>query len=502
MLLIVVAILMLPIFRPGFLVTDDGDWMVVRLSAFYQSFREGQFPVRFLGRLNQSQGYPVANFLYPGFMYVGSILHAIGLSFQTSVEVIVVGSVIVGSVGMYFWLKRIFGGLAGLTGGLAYALMPYLMFDIFKRGSVGEVLVLGCMPILFWAIETKNKWIVALMVAFVTISHNTLAALFLPIVFLFMILKKYWPGILYFLLGVGMASFFWFPAFFERAYVMFNSEVISDPNAYFSVSRTITMQSFPILVSILILLWKGIEKKQKEFLFFCACLGAGLFFASKMSAALWQLPAFVKYIQFPFRWLALFVLFGPWVIAFAANRLGKKNILMLICIGLVFGGVWLTSYMRSESVVRPEGYFTTNEATTTVQNEYMPRWAKKSRSERANKRIEFFTGKGKIEEVHSTTKRLEAVIDAEEQSVIQINTVFYPGWGALLDGQKVDMRYENEYGLMRIDIPAGTHQLFVEFRETGARFIADILSALFFIVFCVSFVVTAIMKQQRRVRKK
>ena len=71
-----------PLFRPGFIVTDDGNWMVIRLSAFYQSLRDGQFPVRFLGRLNFSYGYPVANFLYPGFMYIGSLLHAFGLSFQ------------------------------------------------------------------------------------------------------------------------------------------------------------------------------------------------------------------------------------------------------------------------------------------------------------------------------------------------------------------------------------------------------------------------------------
>jgi hypothetical protein len=67
-----------PLLRPGLLVTDDGDWMVIRLSAFYQSLREGQFPVRFLGRLNYSYGYPIANFLYPGFLYIGSAIHATG----------------------------------------------------------------------------------------------------------------------------------------------------------------------------------------------------------------------------------------------------------------------------------------------------------------------------------------------------------------------------------------------------------------------------------------
>ncbi|MBI5019227.1 hypothetical protein HZB58_03065 [Candidatus Gottesmanbacteria bacterium] len=54
-----------PLMRPGFFVSDDGEWMIIRLSAFYQSLADGQFPVRYLGRLNNSYGYPVANFLYP-----------------------------------------------------------------------------------------------------------------------------------------------------------------------------------------------------------------------------------------------------------------------------------------------------------------------------------------------------------------------------------------------------------------------------------------------------
>ena len=59
------------VWHSGFFVSDDGNWMVIRFSAFYQALADGQFPVRFLDRLNYSYGYPVANFLYPGFMYIG-----------------------------------------------------------------------------------------------------------------------------------------------------------------------------------------------------------------------------------------------------------------------------------------------------------------------------------------------------------------------------------------------------------------------------------------------
>ena len=73
--------LILPLLSKGFFVSDDGEWMVIRFSAFYEALRSGQFPVRFLMRLNQGYGYPVSDFLYPGFMYLGVPLHVIGFSF-------------------------------------------------------------------------------------------------------------------------------------------------------------------------------------------------------------------------------------------------------------------------------------------------------------------------------------------------------------------------------------------------------------------------------------
>src|SRR3990167_5400734 len=82
----------LPLFRQGFFQSDDGEWMVIRFSAFHQALRDGQFPVRFLGRLNQEYGYPVANFLYPGFMYLAEIPKIIGFGFVDSVKIILIFS--------------------------------------------------------------------------------------------------------------------------------------------------------------------------------------------------------------------------------------------------------------------------------------------------------------------------------------------------------------------------------------------------------------------------
>lgn len=480
-------VVLFPVLKPGFLITDDGGWMVVRLSAFFQSLREGQFPVRLLGRLNQSYGYPVANFLYPGFLYIGSMLHGFGLSFQASVEAIVIGSVITGVVFTFFWLRKRFSNTAGFTGAVVYLLLPYLLYDIFRRGSIGEILAIGLVPVAMFAVESKHKWLLAPAVALLAVSHNTLAAFFIPLILIYICIKKYWHLLLHFILGVGMSLFFWLPALFERMYVAFDTTTISNPGSYFSISNALIIWSLPICVAGLFLLLTKTYRKQKEFWFFAAVTAVSVFFASNWSAPLWRIPEVVTFVQFPFRWLSLLAVAGPWLVAGAVHEGKKGKLILLACVILIFGWYWNITYTGSVSVVEPEGFFSTNEATTTVHDEYMPLWAAKQMSSRANKRIEFFMGRGTVEEKYVTTQRIDVVIHAKEESVIQINAVYYPGWGAILDGVRAPIVYENEYGLMHVTVPAGSHHLYMEFRETPGRFLADAASAGFGVIYLISF---------------
>src|SRR3989344_5826180 len=110
------AVVLWPIMRPGFFISDDGEWMIIRLSAFYQSLAEGQFPVRFLGRLNHSYGYPVANFLYPGFLYIGSVLRFLGFSFVGAVKIILASSVIGAALFLFASLRRSFSRASSFVG--------------------------------------------------------------------------------------------------------------------------------------------------------------------------------------------------------------------------------------------------------------------------------------------------------------------------------------------------------------------------------------------------
>ena len=132
--------------------------------------------------------------------------------------------------------------------------------------------------------------------------------------------------------------------------------------------------------------------------------------------------------------------------------------------------------------------YTTNEGTTTVKDEYMPRWVVRKPGVRASNRIMFYSGQGEIEEKVVTTQTIDVVVHALESSVVQINTVYYPGWGATLDNEPVSIQYKNDQGLIRISVPPGDHRLIASFRETISRFVADGVSLAFLVWYMVTIV--------------
>ena len=472
-----------PLLKPGFIVTDDGDWMVIRFSAFYQSFREGQFPVRFLGRLNESYGYPVANFLYPGFMYIGSLIKAMGFSFQTSVEIIIASSIILGGIAMYVWLNAYFSASASFIGSLSFLFSPYLLYDVYKRGSVGEILAIALVIVTCAAIAKKARFLIPISTLLLAISHNTLALFFIPFLIIYICIKKQYQLLVPFGLGLGMSLFFWGPALVEQSLVVFHRITVSNPQHFFEISTTILLQSSLFVVAAIVSLSGKKNKYDKERLLFLTIIIIVCIFATGISSYIWNIPLFARVIQFPYRWFSLVLLAGPWFVAYMADQKGVARILAII--GVTYFMFVALPYWKTESIVRPEGFYTTNEGTTTVSNEYMPKWVTEQYEVRSAKKIDFYTGSGKIYEKKVNTQVVDVVIDANEPSVLQVNTLYYPGWGGMLDNKKLDISVDNPYGVMRIDIPSGTHHLYMAFRETAGRFIFDIISFIFFIIFII-----------------
>lgn len=475
-----------PLFALGFFVSDDGGWMIIRLSAFFQSFREGQFPVRFLGRLNFGYGYPVSNFLYPGFLYIGSLIHILGASFIDTVKILLGGSVLTGTLFTFLWLRKYFSRLASVTGALGFTFAPYLLFDLYRRGSVGELLALAVVSMGLYSIAAKKKWLLGLATALLILAHNSLALLFLGFFAVYITFLGVWRTFfLMFGTGIGMAAFFWFPALYEQKYVLFNLVTVADPRQFFiTMGNGALLGVSGILAGVMSLFKKKLLKKEK--LFFLITLILTIFFVLPVSSIFWQVPILARVIQFPYRLLSVTIFAGAWLTAYVIHSNQKLTQLLLVLVFVLLGLWGAMKAVRSVDYIHePEGFYTTNEATTTVADEYMPKWVRKKPALHASDRLLFYQGRGTIEINKANSQEINVVVHAAEDSVIQVSTLYYPGWGATVDGAKARIEYSNDQGVMRIAVPTGRHHVVVAFRETISRFLADCVSLVSLIVFVV-----------------
>lgn len=465
-----------PLVRPGFYVSDDGEWMVIRLSAFYQSLADGQFPVRFLGRLNNSYGYPVANFLYPGFLYIGSLLHVLGFSFVTSVKLIMAGSVAGAAVWLYASLRRTFGRFASTLGTLTFIGAPYLLYDLYKRGSVGEVLAFLPAAAGVYSIITNKRWLFTLAVAGLIVSHNTLSILFLGIFLGFIVVQRRREFFWSLVVGVGLSAFFWIPAITEKRYVRFDLVTVSDPRVYMLRGMDLRLIGVAGLIAAVFLAFTKGKKRYPFTLMALVLYGASVVLALPVSGVVWSIRPVAALVQFPYRMLAIGTLMAPWMVAAAAQRLKKHAMVVAAVILLVLAVPAWYQFKHISFVVRSEGYYTTNEGTTTVADEYLPRWVQRKQSDHAPDRLIFQKGRGDMVYEYINTQRIVASVDAVEESLLRFHTIYYPGWGVLVDGRPVPVMYDNPHGFMEVAVASGRHKIEAEFRETVPRFAADLIS--------------------------
>lgn len=486
------------IFQPGFFVGDDGEWMIIRSSAFHEALRDGQFPVRWLGRLNHEFGYAVPTFLYPGYLYLTEPLVIAGFSFITSIKIMFAITMIVSGIFTYFWLNKLFVKWAALLGALVYLYTPYHLVDMYSRGSLGELLALAVVPFILWQIERRSIIFSAIGIAGLILSHNILAALVLPVILLYIVVsikRVNIISVLYlFLFSLGISAFFWIPALTELHYTIFNQTKISNWQNYFSSYAQIGGLPIVILLTaVTILVIDRFSKITKSFLtlkehiplfiFFTIVGLVCIFFSSFLSTFLWPILP-VSFIQFPFRFLSLEIVSVAFIAAFFLHSFRENGarifFFFIVCISLAINA--LPYFTNIKTFNKGEGFYTTNQSTTTTRDEYMPIWVKERPTQRVDRKIEIIKGTGEIKNITVNNKIINFSITAKEKTIVQINKTHWPGWNALIDGKKVPIEYNNAKGLMRVPVSQGLHTVQFEFQETTMRLIADIISLLSLVI--------------------
>lgn len=513
-ILIVSFVAILPLIHRGLNPTHDGEYHVVRFYEFSKAVKDGDLYPRWAPDLNYGFGVPLFNYNYPLPNYVSHFLHLFGLSFIDAFKFNMVIATILGSIFFFLWTRQFFGNIGGMVASIFYTFSPYHFLDIYIRGSVGEVWALAFSPAFLWAItvyfknrEGKYFILSAVFLALLIFSHNILALMFLPFALSylgFLLLKKSKLDKKFFLsvasvvlLGITLSAIFWMPAIFEKNYAVglqINDYSPNFPQLYqlifpswesgFSGGPLASQLSYQIgvanllavfLASLVIL--RKIDKEKKRIIVFSLVWFVVFFFLMlEVSNPVWKVIPFMDYFQFPWRFLSLEILLASFL-AGSIVCLGKPKVVATLAITLtIILGIGYTKpayyHQRLDNYYISRSNFI--DGTNSIGNAFNTVWAK-GINKRESK-LALAQGKGKIEikSIKSTEYKFETNLYEEDKIVV--NTAYFPGWNAYMDGKKIALDLL-ENGSFSIDAPKGQHEFIIKFEDTPIRKFASIISA-------------------------
>lgn len=525
LLLLLCIPVVLPYFRSGYFPTHDGEWAVVRLGDMFRTLKDFQFPVRMSGALNFGYGYPLFNFAYLFPYYLGILFYIPFHSFITSIKSLFVVSVFFSAVFMYYassllWKNRI----SGVISSILYIYLPYRMIDLYVRGSIGESLSLALFPLIFYlavklfdnAFKRTIVVILPIAIASLVMTHNIMTVLFMPVLISFMlyrIISEKRVDVLQSLLlclglGAMLSAFFWFPALFEKSNILLSKVPIADRNLYFVKPLQLIIpqwgygtptegnpfsyqlgvgQLLGLVAVVAVALGSLIKSKfkftpAKKYLFvlltiYVVCI----LFMFAFTSFIWKTIPLLSEINYPWTLLAVIGFLCALMVGFIGTQTKYIQysglLIALVAMALVF------PYAKPESYSsKTDDYYLTNEATTTSSSELMPLWVKEFPKEHYKSKVEVIGQPAEISDLKFNSKYLHFKYSASSNTVFKINTIYYPGWVAYVDNEKVDISYDNPNGVMII--PASKYRTSVNlyFQETIYRQASDIVSALAVII--------------------
>jgi len=540
-----------------------------RLVELDHLLRQGYLFPRYAPDLAYGFGFPLFNFYAPLSYYAAMIFRLIGMDFAPALLATFGVFILCAALGMYAWATEVWGQRAGLVAAAAYVTSPYLLYNVYHRGALAEVLAMALMPALLWAI---TRWahrahsssllafiLTTLFYAALLLGHNITALTFTPVVLAYAItqLTEYTIrntqadrvlSIPYRVLrvalplglGLGLAAFFWLPAFVERDSVqiiqlfvpqvfdyhynfvelgeLFSLPMTVDPNLVLPPTpRSVGLIPLTLAVAALALKWKHWNPRQKVTAGLAVLLALGSSMLTlPQSVAIWDALPLLRFVQFPWRFLgltslSLAFLTGGWVAehdqahsSFVLRsssfvpRGGPLSSQVLIPLTvtafILYGFAWqFVPYL--EPIVRPTvvdiaRYERESGALgTTSAGDYLPNTVKKlpdpntlseryARSDVIERLDPAVPPDAQVIESHYRPLSADVILDSATPFTVTFDIFDFAGWQARVDGQLIAITPTDPHGLISFPVPAGRHRLQVAFGSTPLRTAASLVSLL------------------------
>jgi len=485
---------------------------LIRALSMEKYMGHGQFLVRWSPEINFGYGYPMFNFYPPFFSFVSVIIFQLTHNMIWAINWSCFLFWALSGIGMFLLAREYWGNEGGMFSALLYMYAPYHIIDLYVRGAFAEFSSFAFFPFLLFSILKLSRklslgsFILGVCSVFgLSLAHNIMSMLFFPVAAAYMLYlyflenKSSWiiPAVAIFIVGLMMSSFFWLPALMEKQFLNLNF-LISMRYDFHKSFITLSELFWPfnndifdnisfkagIIQSLLCLgtlaflsnIFKINKSSGRGYLFF---LGIGLmavFFSMSYSHLFWEHINILRFIQFPWRFLAIIV-FAMSFLCGSMVLLIKNPVLKIVVLTLLSCLTIFLSLKSSPQINFVDHEKNINDFIAMGEGEYTPKWVMVPPGNNPPRKFEMIQGKARLaDEIMITPVQYDTKIQALEPSLICFHTFYFPGWRVFIDGQSIQPYTNNPFGMILFSVSPGIHNIEVIFGSTPIRLIALFIS--------------------------
>ncbi len=511
----------IPLFRPGYIDTHDGNYHLLRLMEMHRSIEDGGYYIRWVPDLNSGYGSPIFNFYPPLAYYVAELFHIIGFGFIDSIKATYFVGFLLSGIAMYLFARDVLGEKAGLVAAVAYIYAPYHLVDVYVRGAFGEFFSFVVIPMVLWSIyrlantgDRRYVASVALFYALLITIHNVNALIFTPIFLLYILflhskerhgfVKSAFLAMLY---GIGLSAFYWLPAVYESQFIqiyrvtsgyfdyhlhfVYPKQLFSQYWGYgYSVPGIADEMPFQIgtayvmlsLLSAVLIKRAGETHRvaKSHITLFLVIVVVGVMLMIPASTPLWELLPYAEFIQFPWRILGVTILAtsflcGSTTLLFEGRLKDLAVVFLLLILILPPLGYAKAKYTHINESEWTPGRILESGSSATVLNDYLPITVLEITNKSAPDRISVVSGKAIVELLEHRATLYKIRVHADTKAEIRIDSYWFPGWKVYVDGREVETK-DNKFGVIQLEVPIGRHTILIKFEDTFIRKVGKVVS--------------------------
>ena len=150
---------------------------------------------------------------------------------------------------------------------------------------------------------------------------------------------------------------------------------------------------------------------------------------------------------------------------------------MGLLVALNLGHIGAERYHRLDGADWTPDQIARRGVSVTTREEYEPRSVLSRPAYQADK-LRAINGDAKISLLVRKPGSWTAEVNASQESVLQANLFYFPGWTARVDGNDIPIQVSPQTGEIQAKVPAGEHRLNLKLRRTAPRFFGEVISAI------------------------